>query len=161
MFGVRNAPLVQISHSRLPNANTIGVLQIYGGGSGEFVVPLLTASVKDSVTEGFSTHSGRLRDLQRRPAQHRPRVTRLQSRYQRNPCTLPVVEIEPLVTDWFCQMPSVFCQSVTILVLYANRTDRSSTRHELIHSDNFIRINQIYWGHRETQHQHNSRQCFY
>ncbi len=43
-------------------------------------------------------------------------------------------------------MPSVFCQSVTILVLYANRTDRSSTRHKLIHSGNFIRINQIYWG---------------
>ena len=50
------------------------------------------------------------------------------------------------VTDWVCQMPSVFCQSVTILVLYADRTDRSSTRHELIHSGNFIRTNQIYWG---------------
>ncbi len=66
------------------------------------------------------------------------------------------------VTDWFCQMPSVFCQSVTILVLYANRTDRSSTRHELIHSGNFIRTNQIYWGTsgNTTQAKH-SRQCFY
>ncbi len=59
---------------------------------------------------------------------------------------MPVGEIEPLVTDWFCQKPSGVYQSVTILVLYANRTDRSSTRHKLIHSSNFIRINQIYWG---------------
>ena len=50
------------------------------------------------------------------------------------------------VTDWFCQMPSVFCQSVTILVLSTNRTDHSSTRHKLIHSGNFIQTNQIYWG---------------
>ena len=42
MSGVRNAALVQISRSRLPIVNTIGVLQIYGGGCGEFVVPLLT-----------------------------------------------------------------------------------------------------------------------
>ena len=58
------------------------------------------------------------------------------------------------VPDWFCQMPSVFCQSVTILVLYATRTDRSSTRHKLIHSGNFIGTNQIYRGtrHKQTIH---------
>ena len=66
------------------------------------------------------------------------------------------------VTDWFCQMPSVFCQSVTILVLYTNLTDRSSTRHELIHRGNFIRTNQIYWGTSgNTTQAKQSRQCFY
>ena len=66
------------------------------------------------------------------------------------------------VTDWFCQMPSVFCQSVTILVLYTNRANCFSARHDLTQCGNFIRISQIYWGTSgNTTQAKYSRQCYY
>ena len=71
-------------------------------------------------------------------------------------CTLPAGGIYPgyrlVLSETERSLP--ICNHFRFYI-QIERIDRSSARHELIQSGNFIRISQIYWGHQGTRHKQN------